>query len=101
MLKCIEVRCKNPTILYNTGKFAGKCRLVHVQKKTKLGLLRLINYPFKISVNDTLYHHKPPLVTLCHLKKQFVGCGIKNDCNINLQIRNLITNVESVTQYSF
>lgn len=101
MLQCIEVRCKNPTILYNTGKFTGKCRLVHIQKKTKLGLLRLINYPFKISVNDTLYHHKPPLVTLCHLKKQFVGCGIKNDCNINLQIRNLITNVESVTQYSF
>lgn len=59
-LKCIEVRCKNPTILYNTGKFTGKCRLVHVQKKTKLGLLRLINYPFKISVNDTLYYHKPP-----------------------------------------
>lgn len=73
MLKCIEVRCKNPTILYNTGKFAGKCRLVHVQKKTKLGL---INFPFKISVNDTLYHHKPPLVTLCHLKKQFVGLTI-------------------------
>lgn len=49
----------------------------YTEKKTKLGLLRLINYPFKISVNDTLYHHKPPLVTLCHLKKQFVGCGIK------------------------
>lgn len=76
MLQCIEVRCTNPTILYNTGKFTGKCRFVHVQKKTKLGLLRLINNPFKISVNDTLYHHKPPLVTLCHLKKQFVGLTI-------------------------
>lgn len=75
MLQCFEVRCKNPTILYNTGKFTGKCRLYCpcTEKKTKLGLLRLINYPFKICVNDTLYHHKPPLVTLCHLKKQFVG----------------------------
>lgn len=69
MLQCIEVRCKNPTILYNTGKFT----LSMYRKKTKLGLLRLINYPFKICVNDTLYHHKPPLVTLCHLKKQCVG----------------------------
>lgn len=75
MLQCIEVRSKNPTILYNTGKFTGKCRLYCpcTEKKTKLGLLRLINYPFKICVNDTLYHHKPPLVTLCNLKKQFVG----------------------------
>lgn len=75
MLQCIEVRCTNPTILYNTGKFTGKCRLYCpcTEKKTKLGLLRLINYPFKICVNDNLYHHKPPLVTLCHLKKQFVG----------------------------
>lgn len=23
MLQCIEVRCTNPTILYNTGKFTG------------------------------------------------------------------------------
>lgn len=38
MLQCFEVRCKNPTILYNTGtgKFTGKCRLVHIQKKNKV-----------------------------------------------------------------
>lgn len=38
MLQCIEVRCKNPTILYNTGKFTGKCRLYCpcTEKKNKV-----------------------------------------------------------------